>query len=273
MTRAKKAPATDATGIPAIKGFNSDLTCRGFKYEPGKTFEHDGPVVKCGSGFHSCPVDDDTSPLSVFEYYAPAGSRYFDVVASGKTDRDGNKIASAKLTIGVEVSLHELIGRFMTWATKRAGGKLPASNSGNYGAASNSGTRGAASNSGTRGAASNSGDYGAASNSGNYGAASNSGNYGAASNSGDYGAASNSGDYGAASNSGTRGAASNSGYYGCAFNGGYGGTVKSIAGGAICAVERDGNYHILSIASGIVGQNGLEPEVAYKCVGGKLVAA
>ena len=148
--------------ITSIKGFDKNLSCRGFQFEIGKTYKVKGKVKVCSNGFHSCPSDEDTGPLSVFEYYPPATSRYCEVQAEGNTDRQGNKIASAKITVGVEITLHELIGRFINWATNKAGGTLAASNSGDYGAASNSGTRGAASNSGARGAASNSGDYGAA---------------------------------------------------------------------------------------------------------------
>jgi hypothetical protein len=157
--------------ITSIKGFDKNLSCRGFQFEIGKTYEVKGKVKACSNGFHSCPSDEETSPLAVFEYYPPAMSRYCEVQADGKTDRQGNKIASAKITVGVEITLHEMIGRFIKWATDKAGGTLAASNSGDRGAASNSGYQGAASNSGDRGAASNSGYHGAASNSGYHGAA------------------------------------------------------------------------------------------------------
>ena len=165
MESKKSAPPA----IKAIKGTNRDMTCRGFQFEPGKTYTVDGKIKGGKNGFHSCPVDDDTPPHAVFEYYAPGRSRYFEVEASGKTDRDGNKIASASITFGVELTMGAIMARVADWCVKKA-----------QGAASNSGTRGAASNSGTRGAASNSGICGAASNSGICGAASNSGYGGAA---------------------------------------------------------------------------------------------
>ena len=139
--------------ITSIKGFDKNLSCRGFQFEIGKTYKVKGKVKVCSNGFHSCPSDEDTGPLSVFEYYPPATSRYCEVQAEGNTDRQGNKIASAKITVGVEITLHELIGRFINWATNKAGGTLAASNSVDYGAASNSGDSGAASNSGDYGAA------------------------------------------------------------------------------------------------------------------------
>jgi hypothetical protein len=271
--RARKTPAkAPEPVIPGIKGFNHDLTCRGFQFEPGKSYEVKGKIVACDNGFHSCPLDGDTSPLSVFEYYAPGVSRYFEVEASGETDRHGNKIASAKLTVGVEIGIGELTRRFVDWVIARAKPTGAASNSGDYGAASNSGTRGAASNSGYGGAASNSGYGGAASNSGTRGAASNSGYGGAASNSGDYGAASNSGIRGAASNSGYGGAASNSGDGGAAFSHAPDSRVMCEGNGqALYCTEFASDGSITSVACGITGRDGIKAGVWYVAKNGKLV--
>jgi len=157
--RAKKAKELS---ILAIKGMDHSLRCRGFQFEVGKSYEVSGKIVACSNGFHSCPIDDDSHPFSVFEYYAPGVSRYFEVEAKGETDRQGSKIASAKITIGVEVSIGELTRRAIEWVFARA---KPEGESA-------TGYQGAASATGTRGAASATGDYGAASATGDYGAAS-----------------------------------------------------------------------------------------------------
>lgn len=39
--------------MKAYKGFNKDMTCRGFQYEVGKTYETDEADL-CNSGFHAC---------------------------------------------------------------------------------------------------------------------------------------------------------------------------------------------------------------------------
>lgn len=44
--------------INGFKGFDSDFKCRGFQYEPGKTYETD-EVKICEKGFHFCPSPFD----------------------------------------------------------------------------------------------------------------------------------------------------------------------------------------------------------------------
>ena len=136
------------TSIMAIKGFDKDLKCRDFQFEIGQTYSVGGNIRTCENGFHSCP--DGEQPHAVFQYYAPGLSRFCEVEASGKTHRDGNKIASASITIGVELTLGELMAHVAEWCVKTAKGN---SNSGYGGAASSSGYNGAASNSGYYGAA------------------------------------------------------------------------------------------------------------------------
>ncbi|HFY9878604.1 TPA: hypothetical protein ACIIUJ_002406, partial [Klebsiella aerogenes] len=184
--------------ITTYKGFKQDLTCRGFQFELNKTFEHEGKVKACSSGFHSCEY-----PLDCFGYYPPAESRYAEAVASGqisKEDGGDSKIASATITIKAELSVHQLVTRAIEWIWSRVDKSLEQTNTGN------------------RSAASNTGDYSAASNTGDYSAASNTGNRSAASNTGYQSAASNTGDYSAASNTGYQSAASNTGYQSAASN-------------------------------------------------------
>jgi hypothetical protein len=166
--KSKKAPATKPRAkkvkepaILAIKGMDQNLRCRGFQFEEGKTYEVSGKIRACANGFHSCPLDDDGHPLSVFEYYAPGISRYFEVEAKGETDRQGSKIASAKITIGVEVSIGELTRRAIEWVFARAKPEGESA-TGTHGAASATGDYGAASATGTRGAASATGKQSAA---------------------------------------------------------------------------------------------------------------
>ncbi|RUH04880.1 hypothetical protein IPC554_21010 [Pseudomonas aeruginosa] len=229
MTRKKKTEVEEI--VTAYKGFKQDLTCRGYQFEIGGTYKHEGEVEACASGFHSCEY-----PLDVFGYYAPGDSRFAIVKASGQLSRhdDDSKIASATLMVEAEISMPTMISRAIDWIMARldssveqtvvgdtasnTGNRSAASNTGDYSAASNTGNRSAASNTGDYSAASNTGDCSAASNTGNQSAASNTGYQSAASNTGDYSAASNTGNRSAASNTGNRSAASNTGDYSAASN-------------------------------------------------------
>ncbi|PTZ87973.1 hypothetical protein DB391_30700 [Pseudomonas aeruginosa] len=229
MTRKKKTEVEEI--VTAYKGFKQDLTCRGYQFEIGGTYKHEGEVEACASGFHSCEY-----PLDVFGYYAPGDSRFAIVKASGQLSRhdDDSKIASATLVVEAEISMPTMISRAIDWIMARldnsveqtvvgdtasnTGYQSAASNTGYQSAASNTGNRSAASNTGNRSAASNTGYQSAASNTGYQSAASNTGYQSAASNTGDYSAASNTGYQSAASNTGNRSAASNTGDYSAASN-------------------------------------------------------
>ena len=153
--------------MKAFKGFKPDLTCRGFQYAEGQTFEHDGDPEVCQSGFHAV-----LAPLDVLAYYPPASSIYHEVdldEVAPKRD-DDSKVAARKLTVGARINLvglaqaHvEYVRENVDTSKKQTKVKGTASNTGDYSAASNTGYRSAASNTGYRSAASNTGDGSAAS--------------------------------------------------------------------------------------------------------------
>ena len=158
--------------INSIKGFNQDMTCRGFQFEPGKAYEHEGEAVACESGFHAI----EGYPLEVLKYYPPATSRYFHVEQSGQFARHSgdSKVASTGLKIGVELSLAGLIKLAIEYTTSRCkpiDPDSPAYSTSDSGAATASGDSGAATASGTRGAATASGRHSTALASGFYGKA------------------------------------------------------------------------------------------------------
>jgi hypothetical protein len=210
----KKAAEPVEEEIVCVKGFDKNLKCRGFQFEFGKTYVHEGAVEACESGFHAI----FGHPLEVFSYYAPNGSRYALVRQSGKlsTHKDDGKVASAKITIDAELRIPDLVKRAWEWVWAQAKLEEGSTATGNQGAASATGDCGAASATGYQGAASATGNQGAASATGNRGAASATGDYGAASATGHQGAASATSYRGAASATGHQGAASATGYQGAA---------------------------------------------------------
>ncbi|WP_236175947.1 DUF7666 domain-containing protein [Pseudomonas pseudonitroreducens] len=249
MTRKKKTEAAEEI-VTAYKGFNQDLKCRGYQFEIGGTYKHEGPVEACASGFHSCEF-----PLDVFGYYAPGQSRFAVVKASGQLSRhdDDSKIASATLVVEAEISMPAMISRAIDWIMGRLDKSIEQTV-----------VNGAASNTGNRSAASNTGDYSAASNTGDYSAASNTGYQSAASNTGYQSAASNTGNRSAASNTGDYSAAEVSGQESIAASLGIEGRARASAGGAIVLCHRDDEGRLIHVRASKVGENGVEPDTWYQ---------
>ena len=212
--------------IKSYKGFNKDMTCRGFQYEEGKEYEEE-TADACHSGFHACEY-----PLDCLGYYSPNESVYHEVEQNGEFDRgeDDSKVASTKIKIGARLDISGLVKAAIDFTMSRvkkeaesdedygassATGDYGASSAtGNCGASSATGYKGASSATGYKGASSATGNYGASSATGNYGASSATGDYGASSATGNYGASSATGDYGASSATGYKGASSATGYKG-----------------------------------------------------------
>ena len=157
--------------MKSYKGFDKDLKCRGFQYELGKTYELDKPVKVCNQGFHACEI-----PLEVFDYYAPAESRFCEVEQSGDISKseDDSKVASSKITIGAEIGIPGLAKAHVEWVKSNI--KSEKTKDKDNSAATNTGNRSAATNTGYMSAATNTGDMSAATNTGYMSAATNTGN-------------------------------------------------------------------------------------------------
>ena len=217
----------------AFKGFNKDLTCRGYQYEEGKEF-HTERAECCDTGFHACEY-----PLDCFGYYDPAHSVFHEVELSGEMDKseDNTKVCATDIKIGARLSIAGLVKMAidftMSKVNKEAGSderhgfasatgyKGASSATGDYGASSATGNCGASSATGNCGASSATGDYGASSATGNCGASSATGDCGASSATGYKGASSATGDYGASSATGNYGASSATGNCGASSATGY----------------------------------------------------
>lgn len=97
------------------KGMDKDMKCRDFQYEAGGEYETDEAKV-CKCGFHACEY-----PLDVFNYYPPAGSRFFEVEQSGSISKsdEGTKVASTKIKIGAELSISGLVKAAVEYTKER----------------------------------------------------------------------------------------------------------------------------------------------------------
>ena len=125
--------------MKAYKGFNKDMTCRGFQYEIGKAYETDAADL-CSSGFHACE-----NPLDCFSYYAPATSRYCEVEIedNGQRSPEDSKVVGKKIKIGAELSTEQICRLHFEYVRSRcdpaktnAAGDRESASAGRYGSAS-----------------------------------------------------------------------------------------------------------------------------------------
>ena len=97
---------TKTQSVKGFKGFDKNLKCRGYQFEIGKTFIHNGKVKACSSGFHLCE-----NPIDVLHYYNAGNSRFCEVEGSGEISKDGSdsKVAVSELYISAEITLGTLV--------------------------------------------------------------------------------------------------------------------------------------------------------------------
>ncbi|MCM1221570.1 MAG: pentapeptide repeat-containing protein, partial [Lachnospiraceae bacterium] len=92
--------------MKGYKVFNPDWTCRGFQYEVGKTYKHEGKLEICKSGFHFCEKCSDC-----FKYYDfDPKNKVAEVEATGRVvSGDDGKSATDEIAILREVSWEEVL--------------------------------------------------------------------------------------------------------------------------------------------------------------------
>ena len=87
------------------KGFNKDMTCKGFQYEEGKEY-HEEEAIVCKKGFHACEY-----PLDCFNYYNPAESVFHEVELGEDAYGDGNdtKKCSKSIKVGARLDIAGIV--------------------------------------------------------------------------------------------------------------------------------------------------------------------
>ena len=229
--------------IIAYKGFDKNWKCRGYQYEIGKTYEHEGKVEACESGFHSCE-----NPLDVLAYYdISSGSKYALVKASGEISRNDNsdtKIASSKITIEVELNIHELLKSGFEWVMNKIFAK--------HKQALND-----------QSTAATSGHLSTAATSGDQSTAATSGHLSTAATSGYLSTAATSGHLSTAATSGYRSTAIASGKNSVAIAFGSEAKSKAVDGSAIVCCYFDNSGELIHIRASKVGKNGIKPSTWY----------
>ena len=99
--------------VIAYKGMNSDMTCKGFLYEIGKSYKTDKAKL-CECGFHAC-----LNPRDVLKYYSDKSKLcYFKVLLSGEITKCGvwdTNVAATEITILEEISIKGLLNIAEWW--------------------------------------------------------------------------------------------------------------------------------------------------------------
>ena len=138
--------------MKAYKGFNRDMTCRGFKFEEGKTYEEERAEL-CKTGFHACEA-----PIDCFGYYAPGQSVYREVELDATDERNSedSKRVGKRIKIGAKLDIAGICKAQFEYVKSHCTNEYNAE----PGKPATAGSSGAAT-AGCRGAAT-AGDYGAA---------------------------------------------------------------------------------------------------------------
>ena len=302
-TPKKTKPATAAPAtITAYKGFDANWRCRGYQFEVGKTYHHDGPVKLCEAGFHACEA-----PLDCLNYYSIIDGEFAAVELSGVSDereKDTKRVGSS-ITIKAALNIAGLVSAQIEWCKQNAdkksfagghsstaassGDSSTAASSGHFSKAASSGHSSTAASSGDSSTAASSGHFSKAASGGHSSTAASSGDSSTAASSGHFSKAASSGDSSTAASSGDSSTAASSGHSstaassgdsstaassgdsstaGCDTNGfasvaGLAGRVRGGIGSALSLGYRDAQGRN-RIAIGYVGENGIKPDTWYK---------
>ena len=130
--------------IIAYKAMNPDMTCRGKKYEVGKTYFEDKADC-CNAGMHACE-----NPFEVLRYYPMKDNpRFFEVECGGEISKSdkGSKLACTELTVKGELNFAGMLKATLDAVFRRVKDKEPFSS----GDSSTAGTSGDYSTAGTSG--------------------------------------------------------------------------------------------------------------------------
>ena len=97
--------------MKAYKGFNKDMTCRGFQLKEGELYEKERAQFcklckLCKEVFRAYE-----NPIDAFIHYAPGESIFREVELEDVSEmrEKGSEICGKKIKIGAEISLHDMI--------------------------------------------------------------------------------------------------------------------------------------------------------------------
>ena len=111
------------------KVFNPDFTCRDFKYEVGKQYEHKGIIDICSEGFHFCKELKDCFNYYSFDFKNPV----CEIEASGEIINRGDKSVTSNIKILRQLTLEDILLELNLYCSDNSGSSNSGSdNSGSY---------------------------------------------------------------------------------------------------------------------------------------------
>ena len=96
--------------VKGYKATDKNMQCRGFQYTVGETYQHDGDISLCNSGFHFCQ-----NPLDVLDYYDLCDSNFITVEAEGECISDDKKTVTNSLKVTASIGLPGFIKASIEW--------------------------------------------------------------------------------------------------------------------------------------------------------------
>lgn len=99
MAKIKKS-----TPIKGFKMFDSDWQCRGFQYEVGKSYNFEGEIELCSSGFHFCKKLEDCFK----NYDCVTWNRIAEIEAWGNIKECDDKCVCDNIKIVKEIKFNEI---------------------------------------------------------------------------------------------------------------------------------------------------------------------
>ena len=253
--------------IKAYKGFDKDLKCKGLQFEIGGKYHHEGKVIACESGFHSC-----LNPVDVLNYYDIAFSRFAEVLIWGELSyhKDDSKVASSDIEIVRELTLNEFVSSTIDSIINLTAEK---NESVDYAKIGSSGYSAKIGSSGDYAKVGSSGDYAQIGSSGDYAQIGSSGYSAQIGSSGDYAQIGSSGNSAKVGSSGDYAQIGSSGDYAqidilgnnsvCAGIG-YNNTIKAVKGTWITLAEYDDNCKCVCVKSAKVDGKKIKADTLYQ---------
>ena len=250
--------------MKAYKGFNKDMTCRGFQFKEGETYTEDKAEL-CKSGFHAC-----LNPLDCWNYYNLISSEFHEVELEDVSDEreDDTKVCAKKITIGAKLDIKGLVKASVDFVMESVKDCFGKSN-----------------DNGNSAQIGSSGDSARIGSSGNYARIGSSGNYARIGSSGDSAQIGSSGNYARIGSSGNSAQIGSSGYSAqidmqgersVAACVGHDGKIKGTLGSWIVLTEWawvDDKYTPICVKAAQIDGENLKPGIWYGLENGKFVEA